>query len=61
MPLEKFEYVLPRKMKEILDSRGMTVVRLAKASGVPAKTIYGWMAGNVPKKPSRPLQGGPGS
>lgn len=46
---EKYQYVLPKRMKALMERRGMTVSKLAARTGVSSKTIYGWLAGNPPR------------
>ncbi|KHD88154.1 MAG: hypothetical protein OM95_10295 [Bdellovibrio sp. ArHS] len=41
---------LTQSLRRILDDRKITVAQLARQSGVPAKTIYHWLAGQQPRK-----------
>lgn len=36
-------------LKQLIDSKGISVSRLAKATGVPNTTIANWLAGQAPK------------
>ncbi|WP_373997675.1 helix-turn-helix domain-containing protein [Bdellovibrio bacteriovorus] len=41
---------LTQSLRRILDDRKLTVAQLSRLSGVPAKTIYHWLAGQQPRK-----------
>lgn len=40
---------LDKNLKHILDSRGVSLSKLARATGVPVTTISNWLSGQSPK------------
>lgn len=41
--------VLAIQLKSLIKKRGLTVVSLSKATGVPAKTLYSWLQNQSPR------------
>lgn len=42
------DMVFAKNLKKILTDRGMSVARLSRQTGIPAKTIYHWLGGQKP-------------
>ncbi len=41
---------LSKTMRQLMTQKGLRVSDLSRKSGVPAKTIYHWLAGQQPRK-----------
>ena len=39
-----------KRLRELVDANKLSVNRLSQATGVPTKTLYHWLAGQMPRK-----------
>lgn len=44
------ELVLNKVLKRLIQQKGLTIVNLSRATGVPIQTLHGWLQGSEPKK-----------